>query len=199
MSLSAGLILQQRYEIVRSIKSGGMGAVYEAIDRKLADTPCAVKEVLAQALAGPDADYILASFEAEMRALAKLEHPSIPRVRDYFEVDGKRYIILDLVRGQGLDDELEEHVRVTGEPMDPEVAAVDMVDVLDTLSYLHSLQPPIVHRDIKPANLIRDQRTQKIKLVDFGIARSVDTGNLQTQVGTPGYCAPEQKIGRAHV
>ncbi|MBN9420423.1 MAG: serine/threonine protein kinase [Candidatus Eremiobacteraeota bacterium] len=199
MSLAVREKLQDRYEVVRSIKSGGMGAVYEAVDHKLASTPCAIKEVLASALEGSSAQYVLASFEAEMRALANLDHPNIPRVRDYFEIEGKRYIILDLVQGQGLDDELAEHLRLTHEPMDPAVAAVDMVQVLETLTYLHNCRPPIIHRDIKSANLIRDSRNGRIKLVDFGIARSVETLKVQTQVGTPGFCAPEQMAGRAEL
>ena len=199
MALVVSEKLQDRYEVVRSIKSGGMGAVYEAIDHKLASTPCAIKEVLASALQGSSGAYILQSFESEMRALAGLEHPNIPRVRDYFEIDGKRYIILDLVQGQALDDELAEHLRLTDAAMEPAVAAVDMVQVLETLTYLHNCQPPIIHRDIKSANLIRDSRTGRIKLVDFGIARSVETQKVQTQVGTPGFCAPEQMSGRAEV
>ncbi len=197
MPLQAGELLRNRYQVVRSLKAGGMGAVYEAIDRNLADTPCAIKEVLPSALQGPDAEYVLRSFASEMKALANLNHPNIPRVRDFFEDEGKRYIVMDLVQGQGLDDELAEHLRVTGEAMDPAVAALDMVQVLETLHHLHTGQPALIHRDIKPANLIRDQRSGKIRLVDFGIARSVETQRMQTQVGTPGFCAPEQMAGRA--
>ena len=197
MPLVPKQVVQDRYEVVRSIKSGGMGAVYEAIDLKLASTPCAIKEILCSALQSADAKYVLQSFESEMRSLANLDHPNIPRVRDYFDIEGRRYIVLDLVQGQGLDDELQDHLRVTNEPMDPEVVALDMVSVLETLAYLHSHKPPIVHRDIKSANLIRDKRLGKIKLVDFGIARSVETQQVQTQVGTPGFCAPEQLAGRA--
>ncbi|MBT9585491.1 protein kinase [bacterium] len=197
MPLVPKQVVQDRYEVVRSIKSGGMGAVYEAIDLKLASTPCAIKEILCSALQSADAKYVLQTFESEMRSLANLDHPNIPRVRDYFDIEGRRYIVLDLVQGQGLDDELQDHLRVTNEPMDPEVVALDMVSVLETLAYLHNHKPPIVHRDIKSANLIRDKRLGKIKLVDFGIARSVETQQVQTQVGTPGFCAPEQLAGRA--
>ncbi|MBS2036955.1 protein kinase [bacterium] len=197
MSLAVNQKLQDRYEIVRSIKSGGMGAVYEAVDHKLASTPCAIKEVLSSALESQSASYILQSFESEMKALAALEHPNIPRVRDYFEIEGRRYIVLDLVRGQALDDELAENLRVTGRPLDPALAAQDMIQVLETLAYLHQSKPAIMHRDIKSANLIRDSRTGRIKVVDFGIARSVETQRVQTQVGTPGFCAPEQMAGRA--
>jgi serine/threonine-protein kinase len=199
MPLTSNQVLHDRYEVVRSIKSGGMGAVYEARDLKLASSPCAIKEILHSALQGADANYVLKSFESEMRSLATLEHPSIPRVRDYFDIDGRRYIVLDLIQGQALDDELADHLRLTQRPMDPAVVALDMVTVLETLTYLHSQRPPIVHRDIKSANLVRDARTGKIKLVDFGIARSVETQRVQTQIGTPGFCAPEQIAGRAEV
>lgn len=197
MPLTANQILQERYEVVRSIKSGGMGAVYEAIDQKLASTPCAIKEVLCSALQGSNAQYVLNSFESEMRALANLDHPSIPRVRDYFEIDGRRYIVLDYVNGKPLDEELQEHLRLTNEPVDPYVAVLDMISVLETLAYLHGQRPPVVHRDIKPANLIRDSRNGRIKMVDFGIARSVESQQCNTSVGTPGFCAPEQAAGRA--
>lgn len=197
MALTVGEKLQERYQVVRNIKSGGMGSVYEAVDHKLASTPCAIKEVLASALEGRDAAYVLQSFESEMKALASLEHPNIPRVRDYFEIEGRRYIVLDLVHGQTLEEELAHHLHLTQSPMDPAVAAVDMVQVLETLAYLHDRQPAVIHRDIKSANLIRDSRTNRIKVVDFGIARSVETQSVQTQVGTPGFCAPEQMAGRA--
>lgn len=174
-----------------------MGSVYEALDHKLASTPCAVKEVLSEALEGPDADYVLKSFDSEMRALASLDHPHIPRIRDYFEDAGRRYLVLDLVQGIGLDDELRRHLQITGQPMEAEVAALDMISVLETLSYLHSRTPAIVHRDIKPANLIRERESGRIKLVDFGIARSVESVAPQTQVGTPGFSAPEQMAGKA--
>ena len=197
MSLAVREMLQDRYEVVRNIKSGGMGSVYEAVDHKLASTPCAIKEVLASAMDGSGGAYVLQSFESEMRALAGLEHPNIPRVRDYFEIEGRRYIVLDLVQGQALDDELAEHLRLTHEPMDPAVAAVDMVQVLETLTYLHNCRPPIIHRDIKSANvLVVDEGA---KLLDFGIARSVD-GDSRTMtgevLGTAHYLSPEQALGQ---
>jgi len=196
MPLQEQDILQGRYRVVRSIKSGGMGAVYEAIDNKLAGTACAIKEVLPSALQGPDAQYVLQSFDSEVKALANLEHPNIPRVRDYFEQDGSRFIVLDLVKGKSLDEELREHLKITQRPMDPAVVALDMITVLETLHYLHTRRPRIVHRDVKPANLIRDE-TGRVKLVDFGIARALESQRPQTQVGTPGYCAPEQMSGKA--
>jgi serine/threonine protein kinase len=191
MALTPGQILHDRYQVVRIAKSGGMGSVYEAVDLKLAEMRCAVKEVLASALEGPEAAYVLRSFESEVRALSHLEHPNIPRVRDYFELAGVRYIVMDFIEGRSLD----ELLKLKGK-LSPRVVGETILSVLETVRYLHECQPPIIHRDIKPANLILDQKGTA-RLVDFGIARSLAAVHTQTQVGTPGYCAPEQLAGRA--
>ena len=183
------LLLHGRYEIVEIIKSGGMGAVYEAKDTKLADSPCAVKEILEDK---QNVLYFQTRFEQEMKALAELDHPAIPRVRDFFRLRGKHYLVMDLVRGQSLFDELVEK----GAPLAPEQVASDMLELLAVLDYLHSHSPPMIHRDIKPSNILRDRRSGQIRLVDFGLARSA-CGATQTAVGTLGYCAPEQSVGRA--
>lgn len=200
MPLAVNQILNGRYEIVRSIKSGGMGAVYEASDQNLAGSRCAVKEILESALSSSDADYVLASFTKEMKALAQLNHPGIPRVRDFFELNNNRYIVMDLVQGKALDEELATHLQSSGGAgLEPRKLAQDMVGVVEIVQYLHSQLPPLVHRDIKPANMIRDAQSGRILLVDFGLARSLETINTQTQVGTLGYCAPEQMMGRAEM
>ena len=181
-------LLHGRYEILEIIKSGGMGSVYEAKDTKLADSPCAVKEILEDK---QNVLYFQTRFEAEMKMLAELDHPAIPRVRDFFRLRGKHYLVMDLVRGQSLADELKEKG-----PLAPDQVASDMLELLDVLDYLHGHNPPMIHRDIKPSNILRDRRSGQIKLVDFGLARAA-CGAAQTAVGTMGYCAPEQSVGRA--
>ena len=181
-------LLHGRYEILEIIKSGGMGAVYEAKDTKLADTLCAVKEILEDK---QNVLYFQTRFEQEMKMLAELDHPAIPRVRDFFRLRGKHYLVMDLVRGQSLFDELVEKKAA----LSPQQVASDMLELLDVLDYLHGHSPPMIHRDIKPSNILRDRRGQ-IKLVDFGLARTA-CGATQTAVGTLGYCAPEQSVGRA--
>lgn len=182
-------LLHGRYEILEIIKSGGMGAVYEAKDTKLADSLCAVKEILEDK---QNDLYFQTRFEQEMKMLAELDHPAIPRVRDFFRLRGKHYLVMDLVRGQSLFDELTEK----GAGLAPEQVAADMLELLDVLDYLHGHSPPMIHRDIKPSNILRDRRSGQIKLVDFGLARTA-CGATQTAVGTLGYCAPEQSVGRA--
>jgi serine/threonine protein kinase len=202
VALQVDDLLQGRYRIVRAIKSGGMGAVFEATDTKLADSPCAVKEVLEHARSGGDSAYVQARFYEEMKALARLDHPCIPKVRDYITAPGEIYIVMELVRGKSLEDELDDYIALAGSPPPPETVVNDMLQLLDTLAYLHGFKPPIIHRDVKPANVVRDARLGGIKLVDFGLARSLDQQEQpaqQTLVGTLGYVAPEQMMGRADV
>jgi serine/threonine protein kinase len=183
-------LLHGRYDIVRALKQGGMGAIYTARDTKLADSLCAVKEILEDKQSD---EYYQLRFSQEMAALASLDHPSIPRVRDFFRLKGKSYLVMDLIQGISLEDE----IAVQGVNPAPKVVR-DMLQVLEVLEYLHGHEPPLLHRDIKPANLVRERRGGKIKVVDFGLARTVTpAAQKQTAVGTMGYCAPEQMYGKA--
>ena len=199
MSLSPDTLLRGRYRIVRVVQHGGMGAVYEAQDRNLADSPCAVKEILESAQQGKNAQYVANRFVEEMKALAGLDHPSIPRIRDFFEENDTSYIVMELIQGPSLAQELKERMASTGKPAAPEAVAKDILALLDTIAYLHNQTPAVIHRDIKPANILRDSRSGNIKLVDFGLARqmSSSTKTIHTSVGTVVYCAPEQMAGRA--
>ena len=196
MALQPGQMLHDRYRIVRIIKSGGMGSVYEAIDTKLADSPCAVKEIHEAAQASSSAEYVQGRFFEEMKALVALDHPSIPKVRDYLQDGPTIFIVMDLISGRSLEEEIVERRQAqTPPPVDHIV--MDGVRLLETLTYLHGQDPPVIHRDIKPANILRDSRSGQIKLVDFGLARSLQGTQTQTVVGTMGYCAPEQLMGKS--
>lgn len=183
-------LLHGRYDIVRVLKKGGIGAIYTARDTKLADSLCAVKEILEDKQSD---EYYQLRFTQEMAALARLDHPSIPRVRDFFRLKGKSYLVMDLIHGISL----EEEIVAQGVHPAPKVVR-DVLQVLEVLDYMHSHEPPLLHRDIKPANLVRERRSGKVKVVDFGLARVVTAeAQQQTAVGTMGYCAPEQMYGKA--
>ena len=191
--MKVGEKLRDRYSIVRSIKSGGMGALYLASDGSLGDSLCAVKQM--HNLGSELDEYMKGRFESEMLALVRLQHPGIPRVRDYFQHQGSLFLVMDYIEGQSLEEEMEQK-RQSGQTFGALAAVSDMLAVLDVLAYMHAQDPAVLHRDIKPANLIRESGSGSIKVVDFGLARSVESGGSQTTVGTLGYSAVEQLTGQ---
>ncbi|MEW6278511.1 MAG: serine/threonine-protein kinase, partial [Candidatus Eremiobacterota bacterium] len=197
MALRPGQILGDRYRITRVLSSGGMGAVYVAEDTRLDYAVCAVKEMLEQHLGTGDEEVIFRRFEQEKAMLARLRHPGIPRFLDFFLLEGLCYLVIEFVRGANLEQELTDLLDLTGKPFPPEELVRAILQVLEVLEYLHGQDPPVVHRDVKPANVIREFRTGRIMLVDFGLARPVQVGRAQTSVGTLRYTAIEQIQGRA--
>jgi serine/threonine protein kinase len=152
--------LQSRYRIVRRLGSGGMGAVYEAIDRRLNIT-VALKESFAS-------DHRLRKqFSREARLLAKLTHSALPRVTDYFTESNRVFLVMQFIPGPDLAEII---ARKRGPfPRQEVIAWADQI--LDALIYLHSPEHQIVHRDIKPHNL-KIRAGGQIALLDFGLAKS---------------------------
>jgi serine/threonine protein kinase len=139
-------------------------------------------------------------FEREAQVLESLNHPRIPRYRDYFDLDkniggGVPWFALvqDYIPGSSLQELLEKGKRFT----EKEVRSI-ATEILEILIYLHELSPPVLHRDIKPSNLILGE-DKHIYLVDFGAvqAQAAVTGVTFTIVGTSGYAPLEQFWGRA--
>jgi serine/threonine protein kinase len=139
-------------------------------------------------------------FEREAQVLANLNHPRIPRYRDYFSLDrqigeGLPWfgIVQDYIPGASLQELLEQGKRFS----EKQVKSI-ATQVLDILIYLHSLIPPVLHRDIKPSNIILTEDEQ-VYLVDFGAVqdKAAFTGVTFTVVGTSGYSPLEQFWGRA--
>jgi len=169
--LAVDTVLENRYRIVRLLGQGGMGAVYEAIDERFG-TPVALKEILielANVASEKNRDLVIKAFEREAKSLANARHEAVPFVRDYFSEAGSQFLVMELVEGEELGDLLIKRKK----PF-PLADVLNWLDqLLDALDYLHTLSPPIIHRDIKPQNLKLTQRG-KIKLLDFGIAKSID-------------------------
>ena len=175
-----------------------MGAVFLAEDTSLANSLCAVKQMLDL---GADMDeYVKVRFVEEMQVLTRLRHPAIPSIRDFFQDAQGWFLVMDYVQGKTLEAELEEH-RQAQTHFSCQQAVADGLVVLDVLHYLHSQTPQILHRDIKPANLIRDPFSGSLTVVDFGLARSLEEQQsaLHTSVGTLGYSALEQLTGSPEV
>ncbi|HEU5015580.1 MAG TPA: protein kinase [Roseiflexaceae bacterium] len=184
--LSISDILQNRYEVTAVIKAGGMGAIYEVIDRRLG-TRHALKEAFVTTREER------AQFEQEARLLAQLSHPALPRVTDHFSERGGQFLVMELVPGDDLETLLEQH----GQPFDVLTVLRWADQVLDALDYLHAHNPPIVHRDIKPANL-KPLADARIKLLDFGIAKSGGQTMNAAKAYSMEYSPLEQFSMRTH-
>jgi serine/threonine-protein kinase len=196
-ALAAGKVLNNRYEVVRRIGGGGMGAVYLAKDRNLGDAPRAVKEMIESHLDDTQHEKAIADFKRESLLLTELEHPSIPTVYDYFydDISERFYLVMKFIPGSDLASRLRAS---PGGRIDELTVTEWGMQVADVLHYLHTRPQPIIYRDLKPANLMFDSNVSRIMLIDFGIARWVNKKEKGvTAVGTMGYAPPELFSGQA--
>jgi serine/threonine protein kinase len=196
-ALEGGKVLNNRYEVVRRIGGGGMGAVYLAKDRNLGDAPRAVKEMIESHLDDTQHEKAIADFKRESLLLTELEHPSIPMVYDYFydENSERFYLVMKFIPGSDLASRLRAS---PGGKIDELTVTEWGMQVADVLHYLHTRPQPIIYRDLKPANLMFDSNLNRIMLIDFGIARWVNKKEKGvTAVGTMGYAPPELFSGQA--
>ena len=194
--LETGTVLNSRYEIVRRIGGGGMGAVYLAKDRNLGDAPRAVKEMVESHLDPTQHEKAIGDFKRESLLLTSLEHPCIPTIYDYFYDDAasRFYVVMKYISGGDLASRMRAAI---GGRIDEKTVTDWGMQVADVLEYLHSRPKPIIYRDLKPANLMIDGNTGRVMLIDFGIARWVSQQEKGvTAVGTMGYAPPELFSGR---
>ncbi|MEW6731616.1 MAG: protein kinase [Acidobacteriota bacterium] len=192
--LEPGTLLVGRYLIVKRVGGGGMGNVYMARDKRLADALRAVKEMIEMFSDEGQRKKAVEDFERESQLLASLEHPSIPTIYDYFISEGRYYLVMKFIGGGDLASKLK---MAPGGRLDERTVTEWAIQTCDVLSYIHSQQPPIIYRDLKPANLMIDDKTKRIMLVDFGIARFVaPTQKGVTAIGTMGYAPPELFAGK---
>ncbi len=186
-----------RYKIEKSVAAGGMGAVYRAIDTRF-NRPCAVKEMLDEFQNDAERSQAVEWFGREATFLLDLNHPCIPRVRDFFVEHGKHYLVMDFIEGRTLGDVLGKEGNVVGingaRGISEARARSWGQQVCSVLAYLHRQTPPIIFRDLKPSNIMVTDRDE-IKLIDFGIARTFQSQRQATIIMTIGYAPPEQLHG----
>lgn len=142
-TITPGNMIRERYRVKRLIHSGAQGEVYEADDIHFTAYAVAVKRLrLSDKLSRK-------AFEHEADLLSRLRHPVLPRVTDYFIVDGEHFLVMDFIPGDDLEILLSRRNQA--------FAVADVLlwadQLLDALNYLHTQHPPVIHRDIKPANL----------------------------------------------
>jgi formylglycine-generating enzyme required for sulfatase activity/tRNA A-37 threonylcarbamoyl transferase component Bud32 len=182
MTLDVNTTLQDRYKVLRPLGEGGMGAAYLVADTRL-NRQCVIKEVL-----HADTTH-KAQFEREAQLLARLQHPHLPVVYDYFFDQGHPYLVMQYVPGTTLDRRRDQR----NTPFEPDDVLGWAQDILDALRYIHAHPTPIIHRDIKPANVCITPQGDAV-LLDFGIARPLDQHRTRTaaQAFSQGYTPIEQ-------
>lgn len=189
MALKQGDVLQGRYRVVSVLGQGGMGAVYRARDIRL-NVYVALKEMVPQpGLDSQKLNQLRLQFQREAHILARLNHPHLVRVIDFFAEGGNTYLVMDFVEGESL----AERVKRKGALSEEEVLGWTE-QLLDALDYCHAQN--IIHRDIKPPNVTIRPDGLAV-LVDFGLVKLWDpesprTDTLIRGMGTPAYAPPEQ-------
>ncbi|MCA9917879.1 MAG: serine/threonine protein kinase [Anaerolineales bacterium] len=176
ITLESGAILRERYKLTNIVGQGGMGSVYRAEDLRLPGRLCAIKEVQPDPAA--DETYrqqAQSQFLQEASILAQLDHPSLPKVSDFFTENGRDYLVMDFVTGKDLRQLLKDNEG----PLPEEKILSWAEQIFDALAYLHRQTPPVLHRDIKPAN-IKLTLDNRIKLVDFGLVKLLATDDERT-------------------
>ncbi|HMR67866.1 MAG TPA: protein kinase, partial [Anaerolineae bacterium] len=136
--LGENTVLSNRYEITSVLGCGAMGAVYLANDRRLKGRRCAIKENRLDASASPEVQaQSRDQFMAEASVLARLDHPNLPKVSDYFIENEREYLVMDYVEGEDLDSRLQR----VGAPLAEDQVLNWAQQILDALIYLHTQEP----------------------------------------------------------
>jgi serine/threonine-protein kinase len=193
-----GQVLRDRYIIRDIIGRGGMGSIFLAEDNRLPGRLCALKQVLhdeniPEELRAQTRE----QFYREASVLARLDHPNLPKVSDYFSHSDCDYLVMDFIPGEDLKT-LMDHARREGRFLDQDEVLQWAAQIADALEYLHNQDPPVIHRDIKPSNL-KLTPNFLVKLVDFGLVKQMAPEELTITViqgrGTALYTPLEQYGG----
>jgi tetratricopeptide (TPR) repeat protein len=185
--LQPGDLFGRRYEILQLLGEGGMGSVYKAADREVERT-VALKLIRPDLASNPA---ILARFKQELLTAHQVTHKNVIRIYDLAEAEGVKFITMEFVEGNDL-----RHVLLDRGKLPPEEAVEIIRQVCLALDAAHSAG--IIHRDLKPQNIMQD-KNGRILVMDFGLARSVESGGMtQTGalLGTIEYMSPEQSMGK---
>lgn len=185
--LKPGTRLGARYEILALLGEGGMGEVYKATDLAL-DEVVALKFVRPELVSHPES---IACFKDEVKLARALTHPNICRIHEFLEMEGHVFLSMEWVRGRTLSEILEQEAGLDGDRALHVALGISL-----GLGEAH--RKGVIHRDLKPSNIMIEAETERVVLMDFGIAqlvaKTVDSDQL---IGTPEYMSPEQLQGRA--
>ncbi len=175
-----------RYRIIARIGVGGQGTAYLADDLH-ENIEIVIKENLFPVFVDPDVRVQAERrFNTEIELLKRLDHPNVVKMRDSFVSQYRGYLVLDFIDG----DSLRQLVRKSGAFTEEKVITLAS-QMLNILQYLHELEPSVVHRDFTPENLILD-KSDRLVLIDFNVARQMESTKTATVVGKHAYIPPEQ-------
>lgn len=186
-------LLENRYKIAETIKSGGMGCVFKALDTRL-DNTVVIKMMHSQSSGLADEQKMQEMFQREAKILSKLHHSGLPKVTDYFSAPDEKgknqyYLVMTCIEGEDLESFLSRN-----SPPLPLDEVVDYaLQIAHILEYLHTQTPPVIYRDLKPSNIMIGKG--RVYLIDFGIAKLFTPNKKGTMMGTPGYASPDQVKG----
>ncbi len=196
--IKTGETLRGRYRVRKIIGQGGMGSIYLCDDLRLEGRQCALKEVEHDKTL-PDnlIKEARTQFQREATILARLDHPNLPKVSDFFSIGQRDYLVMDYIPGKDL-----RTMMIDARDMKTNIPESDVLDwanqISDALGYLHVQSPPVLHRDIKPSNL-KLTPNGIIKLVDFGLVKVLAPGEVTITIlqgqGTALYTPLEQYGG----
>ena len=190
------LLLAERYRALEIIGQGGFGRTFKAIDEFKPSKPfCVIKQFFPQAQGTETVEKAKQLFEQEAVRLDELgKHSQIPELYAYFTQDKRQYLVQEYIQGKNLQQELEE----SGTFNETQILQL-LKKLLPVLYFVHKNQ--VIHRDVKPENLIRRASDNQLFLVDFGAAKFATRTALAvtgTTIGSAGYAAPEQALGKAN-
>jgi eukaryotic-like serine/threonine-protein kinase len=198
VALKNGNILRGRYRICERIGQGGMGNIYLADDLRLEGRRCALKEVEHdRTVPAKLLKEARQQFLHEATVLARLDHPNLPKVSDFFSIGPRDYLVMDYIPGKDLRglmlDAKQKNIFLSEEDV------LSWANQLaEALTYLHGQTPPLVHRDVKPSNL-KINANGLLKLVDFGLVKALVPDEMTITViqgrGTALYTPLEQYGG----
>lgn len=188
--LAPGQKIQERYTVTRQIAAGGFSAIYLIADEE--GTSYVLKESVLPSNLDADAKAkATEQFQREATILAKLNHPQVATVYDYFVENGRNYLRLEYIDGTNMRKYVKENLH-QGEAVVENWTA----QLATILQYLHELSPPVVHRDLSPDNVVI-RPNGRLVLIDFGAANEFIGAATGTLVGKHAYMAPEQIRGNA--
>jgi len=198
VALKAGEILRGRYRICERIGQGGMGNIYLADDLRLEGRQCALKEVEHdRSVSVKLLKEARQQFLHEATVLARLDHPNLPKVSDFFTIGPRDYLVMDYIPGKDLRLRILD-ARQKNTFLPEADVLIWASQLADALTYLHTQVPPLVHRDVKPSNL-KITPNGLLKLVDFGLVKALVPDEMTVTViqgrGTALYTPLEQYGG----